>query len=163
MVRVMLLLLILLALAGCAVVPEVPIYRATASTPQQGAVVRGQWSWATWRPFVTIYKIEGLRTDPWAPPNPNFLVDPGTRTLTVAGHKSGFLDPKGYLTGTVELKATLMAGRSYVVRFEIDEMLMTFWVEDETTHEMASEKYQTNATVPPLDSGVFFIGPMFRF
>jgi hypothetical protein len=160
-------LLLLLALAGCAGVPEVPIYHAAATSPQQGATVRGQWSWATWRPFVTIIKIEGLRTDPWAPPNPTFLVDPGTRTLTVGGHKTGFLDPKDYLTGTVELKATLMAGRSYIVRFEIDEMLMTFWVEDEATHEMASEKCSTNATIPPVEGGDFWQGfyffPMFRF
>lgn len=158
-----LILSLAIVLAGCTSVPEHPIYRAAVSAPQQGAVVRGQWSWATWRPIVIINQIEGLPTDPWVSPRGTILVDPGIRTLTVTGHKPGFLDPKDYLEGTVELKATLMPGRSYVVRFEIEEMLMTFWMEDEATHETVSERRSTNATISPIKSGTFFIGPMFRF
>lgn len=116
------LLLLLVTLAGCASIPE---YHAAAPSQRQGAVVRGHWSWATWRPFITIDKIEGLPRSRWDTATGPILVDPGARTLTVTGHKPGFLDPDDYLEGTVELKATLMAGQSYLVRFEIDEMLMT--------------------------------------
>lgn len=66
------------------------------------------------------------------------------RELNVSGVYS-----HSFLTdiGQVELKAILQADHAYQIHLERKERLMTFWVEEVTSHEPASERQSTNATV----------------
>jgi hypothetical protein len=129
-------------LMGCATAPS---YQANATDPSQGAILRawtsGQWAFFT---YTQIEKVDGLHLSIWSQSGSGSLVDPGVRTLNAAGtYVGGF---GGRDTGRVELTATLKPGHTYVLKAERSANLMTLWIEDQQTHEAASERKATSTT-----------------
>ena len=134
--RQLLLLSVVIAvvmLVGCAT-GRTTYHHATVNSEHDGAMVSGYWPLALWRDRVMVIAVDGIQVDPSILPSASILVDPGIRNLTVWGN--GF---PGW-EWEVKLKTTLVAGHAYKMRFERDEKLMTFWVEDVITHETVSEK-----------------------
>ncbi len=117
--------------AGCAAV--VATDQTKATSPSDGAVIRGQWSGplSLYKPYVTIRQVDGRQRLQKGMGVSPIIVDPGLRTLTVIGHE--YHGTQG-IYGQVDLKVELKAGYSYLVRFEYRENVMTFWVEDVATH-----------------------------
>ena len=136
-------------LAGCATGPTFSTYRPTAHSAAEGAHVSGSNKrniWSGVGTVVCLQRVDGCRLSLWnRSPADTVLVDPGVRVLTVYGGYSGIFTDRA--AENVELKATLQAGHAYQLQFERKENLMTFWVEDATTHVEVSERQSTNATV----------------
>jgi hypothetical protein len=130
-------------LAGCAAGPQ---YRATARSPIEGAQVYGSTTPSLLLTTdLMVLCVDGVRVSSWqgrgAYP---VLVDPGLRMLTVLGV---YLRPFSRGEGQVELKAMLQAAHAYQIQLARKETLLTFWVEDVTTHDEASDRQTTNASV----------------
>jgi len=127
-------------LVSCATTPS---YQAKAINRSEGAIVRG-WSSGTFAFFTytEVEKVDGQRLSIWS--QGGCLVDPGLRVLSVAGTYVGWFG--GRDTGRVELTATLKSGHTYRVKAERSGESMTLWVEDQETHEAASERQSTNTT-----------------
>lgn len=121
-------------LAGCATPPS---YQASIANRSQGAIIR-TWSSGTFSffTFTALEKVDGQRVSIWS--QEGLLVDPGLRVMSVAGTYVGAFGVRD--TGRVELTATLEAGHAYVLKAELREKLMTLWIEDQDTHELASER-----------------------
>ncbi len=131
-----------IVLAGCATTPS---YQAKAGNRSDGAIVRGlntgQFIFFTYTEFE---KVDGLPLSIWHQVGGGWMVDPGLRVLTVSGtYVEAF---GGRETGRVELHATLKAGHTYRIKAERKGNVMTFWLEDEETQEVISEKQSTNTT-----------------
>jgi hypothetical protein len=127
-------------LAGCATTPS---YQASIADRSQGAIVR-TWSSGTFAffTFTALEKIDGQRVSIWS--QEGQLVDPGLRILSVAGTYVGAFGVRD--TGRVEIAATLEPGHAYVLKAEFGESLMTLWIEDKDTHELAGEKKTSGTT-----------------
>lgn len=121
-------------LVGCAT-GRSTYYHAIVNSERDGALVSGHWPFALWRDRALLIAVDGIGIDhSKISPSASILVDPGTRNLTVWGN--GF---PGW-EWEAELMTTLSAGHAYEIRFDRDETIMTFWVEDAATHEPASER-----------------------
>jgi hypothetical protein len=127
-------------LAGCATTPS---YHANVADRSQGAMVR-TWASGTFAffTFSALEKIDGTRVSIWS--QEGLLVDPGLRVLSVAGTYVGAFGRRD--TGRVELNAGLKAGHRYVLKAQLSDKLMTLWLEDQDTHELASEKKTSGTT-----------------
>lgn len=121
-------------LAGCATTPS---YRASVADESRGATVRA-WSSGTFAFFTytAIERVDGQRVSVWS--QERLLIDPGMRVLSVVGTYVGAFGVRD--TARLELAATLQAGRAYMLKAELSDKLMTLWIEDQDTRELASEK-----------------------
>ena len=133
-------------LSGCA---APAYYHARASTESDGAIVRGHWTWASWRTYVDVVKVDGQEVFAFDASGP-IPVDPGSRSLTVRAYHYDFQWEK-------VLQATLVAGHSYQVRFEETGEQMIFWLEDEASHETVSDKVSATASPKPFSLPLIFI------
>ncbi|MCO5762107.1 MAG: hypothetical protein NHG36_11430 [Chromatiaceae bacterium] len=129
-------------LAGCAATPT---YQSSATEPGQAAILRawssGKWAFFT---YTQIEKVDGRHLSIYTQTWPGSMVDPGVRVLSVAGTYAGMFGERD--TARVELAATLKAGHIYLLKAERSDHLMTLWLEDEDTHELASEKKTSGTT-----------------
>jgi len=128
--------------ASCATTPS---YQANATKPGQAAILcawaSGQWGFFT---YTQIEKVDGQHLSIWSQTGPGSMVDPGVRVLSVAAtYVGGF---GGRDTARVELTATLKAGHTYLLKAERSDKLMTVWLEDQDTHEAASERKTSSTT-----------------
>ena len=120
-------------------------HRATGSG-EQVAVLRNSGPWFVWPGQNQLYaRLKGVDRAPSTTRGRSHEVDPGERVLTVSGlyccRAWRMLD-----TGEVDLETTLLAGHVYLVRNTFNDGVMTFWVEDESTHELVSERRSTKTT-----------------
>lgn len=131
-----------LVLAGCTTTPR---YHAKATDRTDAAVVRGWKSGGVmFFTYTEIERIDGLGVSTFS--REKAMVDPGLRTLSVAGTYAGGIGGIERYTARVDLNATLKAGHSYRVKAERSGELMTLWVEDEEMHEVVGERRSTNTT-----------------
>ncbi len=135
-----------LTLTGCTT------YQPTVRSPDQAAEIHDSSSQARiaepstnlWQ--VNLIRIDGCRmkyrshrsTSP-------ILVDPGTRVLTVRAQSPV---TKLWDNGQVELTAELQAGHAYQLQYTWRPGLMTYWVEDESTHLQVSDRKWLSPAVP---------------
>jgi hypothetical protein len=136
-------------LIGCA---TAPLYEASVTAPDQGAVIRA-WnsvpeglarkSLGTCVEMVDGRALfDGLRATDQAQFGAGALVDPGLRTLTVSATYWG---PVNY-TGRGKLTVTLKPGHTYLLKAERSESVISVWLEDMETQEVVSERISVNAS-----------------
>jgi hypothetical protein len=134
-------------LISCAVGPK---HEATVRSPNEGALVSG---WMQVLPLlkVILVGVDGLGRRGWhARTTEAALIDPGGRILNVHGEYLG-LFYVGY--ADVELKADLQAGQAYQLRIERNGRLLTFWLEDATTHSEVSDRQAKEASIRVIVGG----------
>jgi hypothetical protein len=134
-------------LAGCATEPafQEPTYQATVLSQSDGAIVRvsEEIKMGLFHSmFMRIDKVDerSVSSEFWYGP---ILLDPGMRVLSISGYYNRSILQD---IGRVELNATFNAGHTYLIKAERNETLMTFWVEDEKTHDEVSKRQTTNVT-----------------
>ncbi|MFO1394980.1 MAG: hypothetical protein U1F09_14575 [Steroidobacteraceae bacterium] len=128
-------------LTGCA---HEPTYVATVSG-DSAAVVRVpmHFSMSLTSLGKSIDRIDGLPIPAAQRPQGPVRVDPGERTVQVSG--TWCCRPVGHgFHGGTTLQANLQPGHSYALRAEFDAGTMTFWLEDESSHETAGERRSTD-------------------
>ena len=135
-------LILPMILVGCASSEQ---YRANALNASEGAILRN-WASGTFAFFTytEIEKVDGVSLSKWVQDGSGSLVDPGVRTLSVAGTYVGALGKMD--TGRTEFSVTLEAGHSYQVKAERGESQMTLWVEDLQTSMAVSERKTVETT-----------------
>jgi len=137
-----------IALSACAnhrAEGQLASYRATVGG-EEAAVVRNTGPWFVWPGQNQLYAhLERIDRAPSATRGRSHEVDPGERVLTVGGRYCcrawRMLD-----IGEVDLETTLLAGHVYLVRNTFGDGVMTFWIEDELTHQLVSERRSTKTT-----------------
>jgi len=129
-----------MVLASCVTAPS---YQANVTDHNHGAIVR-TWASGTFAlfTFTALEKVDGQRVSIWS--QEGLLVDPGLRVLSVAGTYVGAFG--GRDTGRVELTAILEAGHTYILKAELGDKLVVLWLEDQATHELASERKTSTTT-----------------
>ena len=125
-----------IALVGCASSEQ---YHANVVNSGEGAMLRN-WSSGAFAFFTytEIERVDGVGLSKWVQDGPGSLVDPGLRTLSVAGTYVGAFGKMD--TGRAELSAILKAGHSYQVKAERSENKMTLWLVDMETSSVVSER-----------------------
>ena len=92
-------------------------------------------------------KVDGLRAMPWSLSHlyQFQFVDPGERTITVAGSIATDIASVGIYGAEAKLSATFETGHTYLIHGEWLLPVMSFWIEDKSTGEIVSEKQAVNA------------------
>ena len=137
--------------AGCAHQPSTKTdtyYKPTVAAEDAALVdfVHPMFIWP-WQDQISTWvdKVDGMQCDPRAPPNLPHPLDPGERLLTVGGHYCRHLS-KYCEVGEVDLKTSLLPRHSYQLAVEFGDGVSTFWIVDEGTHELASERVSTKTS-----------------
>jgi hypothetical protein len=141
MIKPVSLLMLALAMAGCA---TGPVYKTTVATPGNGAQVKcvheGFWN-TTW---VLVTKIDGLKAkgnDRWS--DFSVFIDPGEHVLTVVfSYRESVGFPAKCWVGSTQFNVTLQAGDVDQLCCEMrdQDKQFTLWIEDVNTHKPITEK-----------------------
>lgn len=120
--------------SGCATTPQ---YRAKASSPIDGAQVRGasEFHWFGHWYRIRLEEVDGekVNTSVWTDWKRPILIDPGDRVIRVGC----VFSPDGSRTESisVDLNISLLAGHNYKLRCGIEGKSVAFWAEDTETHQ----------------------------